>query len=106
MHNLVNKVILILVLLCIFLSLTSNASDDVKVIQLIEDAKVAQKKAASVDGEWRDVAEILEKAEQAINSGDLDKAKELAELAKFQSELGYQQAVDQKGNVEHPSILR
>lgn len=97
---------LVFALLFIVFSLTSNADEDKKIIQLIESAKIAQKKAASVDGEWRDVAVLLEQAEQAVNSGDLDNAKKLAELAKFQSELGYQQAVDQKGNVEHPSILR
>ncbi len=100
------KNILVLTYFCIVFSLASYANEDEEINQLIEAAKVAQQKAAAVDGEWRDVNEMLELAEKAAISGDLEKAKELAELAKLQSELGYQQAVEQKGNVEHPSILR
>ena len=106
MYSLFRKIILVLVFYCIVFSLTSYADENDKVNQLIEAAKTAQQQAASVGGEWRDVGKMLEQAEHAANSGNLEKAKQLAELVKLQSELGYQQAVEQKGNVKHPSILR
>ncbi len=59
-------------------------------------AKAAQKKAAAVGGEWRDVGKFLKQAEQAAEAGDYAKAIKLANKAKFQGEMGYQQALSQK----------
>ncbi len=58
-------------------------------------AKEAQKKADSVGGEWRDVAKFLSQAELAAESGDYAKAIKLANMAKFQCEAGYKQAISQ-----------
>lgn len=59
-------------------------------------AKAAQKKAASVDGEWRDVEKLIKKAELAAEKGDIGTAVKLAEQARFESEVGYKQAIAQK----------
>lgn len=67
-------------------------------------------KAASVGGEWRDARwtkskavkcgddkmSILAAAECEAEAGNYDKAVKLAEKAKMQGELGYQQAMDYK----------
>ncbi len=65
--------------------------------QVLAAAKAARKKAASVDGEWRDIGKILKKAEGAAKKGDYEKAIKLAEYARFQGDMGYQQAISQKG---------
>ncbi len=59
-------------------------------------AKAAQKKAASVDGEWRDTASIIKKSEDAAKKGDFVKATKLANQAKLQGEMGYKQTIDQE----------
>ncbi len=62
----------------------------------IADAQVAVKKAASVDGEWRDSGKFVKEAEAAAAAGDQEKAIKLATKAKKQGEMGYKQAVSQK----------
>ena len=59
-------------------------------------AKLTQKKAASVDGEWRDTANIMKKSEEAATKGDFAKATRLANQAKIQGEMVYRQTIDQK----------
>lgn len=59
-------------------------------------ARAALEKAAEVDGEWRDVDKLLQKAELAAEKGDLGTAIKLANTAQFQSDTGYKQAVSQK----------
>lgn len=61
----------------------------------IAAAKEAQKKAASIGGEWRDIGKFLKKAEEAAKGGDTKKALKLAKKAKFQAEAGYKQAEHQ-----------
>ena len=64
--------------------------------QAIKDATAAADKAASVGGEWRDTRKIIEKAQDAAESGDSAAAVKLANKAKAQAELGYAQAMSQK----------
>lgn len=85
---------------------TKSVAEDPAFVKLLGEAKVAQKKANSVGGEWRDVGKFLTDAEKAADGGDLDKAMKLAQKAKSQSEIGYEQAVKQKGKVEYPSFLK
>ncbi|WP_455203418.1 hypothetical protein [Kaarinaea lacus] len=75
-------------------SASGGASD---VEKLIKDAEASIKKAASVGGEWRDTnSQLLKKAKAALSKGDVETAAKMAEAAKFEGEMGYQQAVDQK----------
>ena len=62
----------------------------------LAEAKAAQKKAASVGGEWRDIGKFLKQADLEAGAGNYDKAIKLVNKAKFQAEAGYQQALDQK----------
>ena len=71
---------------------------------VIQQAKQAQKKAISVQGEWRDVGKLIRQAEKALTSGDNDKAMTLASQAKHQADLGYQQA--QKPADVNPQFLQ
>ena len=43
----------------------------VKAQQMIDDADKARKKAASVDGEWRDTGQIIKQAQAALKKGCL-----------------------------------
>lgn len=67
-------------------------------------AKAEQKKAAAVGGEWRDTGKVLKKAEEAAAAGDYAKATNLADRARFESEMGQQQAAEQV-NVGNPGYL-
>ncbi len=63
----------------------------------IQAAEQATDRAASVGFEWRDTRKkLLDKAAEALKAGEYDKAVELANQAKFQSEMAYQQYLDQK----------
>ncbi len=61
------------------------------------EAEALQKKANSVGGEWRDVGKFMKEAKAAAKEGNFDKASKLLAKAKFQSEAGYKQAMEQKG---------
>ncbi|NOX75414.1 MAG: SoxXA-binding protein [Gammaproteobacteria bacterium] len=63
----------------------------------ITAAEAALKKARSVEGEWRDAKKkLVKKAKSAASKGDYKTAITLANKAKFQGEMGYQQAMEQK----------
>ncbi len=63
----------------------------------IEAAEAALNKARSVDGEWRDARKVyLKKAKAAAHKADYKTAIKLANIAKFQGEMGYEQAIEQK----------
>lgn len=68
-------------------------------------AEAARKKAASVEGEWRDVRKMISQARVAIWKDNLELAMELARKAQEQAELGYAQAVRQ-AEVSMPSYLQ
>ncbi len=73
------------------------ARDSAAAQSAIAAAEDALNKARSVDGEWRDSRKkILKKAKAAASKGDFKKAIELANLAKFQGDMGYKQAMEQK----------
>ena len=59
-------------------------------------AKAAQKKAASVGGEWRDVGSFIKDAEKAAEGGDYQTALKMVKRARSQSEIGYEQEMEQK----------
>ena len=63
----------------------------------IAAAEAALDKARSVDGEWRDAKKVMvKKAKAAASKGEYEKAIKLANMAKFQGEMGYKQAMEQK----------
>lgn len=70
----------------------------------IADAEEARKKAASVKGEWRDTKKMIKEAEELVKSGEFDEAIKKANKAKRQGELGYEQALSQKG-ADFPSYV-
>ena len=70
----------------------------------VEKADASRKKAASAGSEWRDTGKMIKQAKAAAKKGDYKKGLELANTAYRQGELGYQQAIDQKG-VGFPSYM-
>ncbi|MCW8881292.1 MAG: SoxXA-binding protein [Sedimenticola sp.] len=77
----------------------------VKAADAITKAEAARKKAASVDGEWRDTGKFIKKAEEAAKAGDYEKALKLAKKAEDEGELGYEQQVSQR-ELKMPSYLK
>ncbi len=76
------------------------------VAKMIEEADAKRKKAASVNGEWRDTGKMLKGAKKALDAGDLKEAAKLAKKAGMQGELGHDQAVAQQGPFKAPSYLK
>lgn len=64
--------------------------------KMISDAGASIKKAGSAGGAWRDSSKTLKKAKAALAKGDTATAEKLAKRAKFEGEMGYQQAQEQK----------
>ena len=63
----------------------------------IAAAEASLKKAKDAHGEWRDTdKKMLHKAKDAASKGDYATALKLANKAKFEGDMGYQQAMDQK----------
>lgn len=62
----------------------------------IAAAEDARKKASSVDGEWRDTGKLIEQATKLLDTKEYAKAVAIADKAKRQGELGYEQAISQK----------
>ncbi len=70
----------------------------------ISAAVVAREQAASVEGEWRDTAELIMKAKAALSIGDYVMAMSLAKEAQTHSNLGYSQAMSQR-EIKIPSYF-
>lgn len=62
----------------------------------IKAADASLKKAASVEGEWRDAPKMLKKAKAAASKGDYEAAIKEAKAVQFQGDMGYEQAMAQK----------
>lgn len=73
--------------------------------QAIAAAEAARQKAASVKGEWRDTAQFIKDAENLMNSGEYAQAITLAQQAQRQGELGYAQALRERG-ADFPSYVK
>jgi len=85
----------------------AKASDPkaAEAVKVIDNAEKARKRAASVDGEWRDTGKFIKKAKALSKEGKYDAAIKLAKKAKREGELGYEQAVSQK-ELRIPSYLK
>jgi len=77
---------------------TSDGSADANSVKMaIKAAEDSIKKAKSAGGEWRDSkSKFIKKAKAASAKGDFKTAMKLAKQAKFQGEMGLQQAMEQK----------
>lgn len=83
----------------------AHANDQTAYDAALAAAKQAQKRASDVGGEWRDIGKTLNKAEKLAGSGDFAAAIKLTRKAEFQSKMGYEQAISQRG-VGTPAYMR
>ncbi len=84
---------------------TESSGDNAAAEAAIAAAESARKKAASIDGEWRDTGKMIKKAQAALKAGDSAKAIKLAKKAEKQGKLGYEQAQAQQ-TLKMPSYLK
>lgn len=70
---------------------TASMSEADKVEAAIAAAEKARKEAAAVDYEWRDTADYIAAAREAMKKGNLDRAMHYASVAETQSELAVKQ---------------
>ena len=75
------------------------AADQADFDKAYEAAVAAQQKAASVSGEWRDTAKMLQQAQKMAGEGDFEGAVKLAQQAEHQGQRGYEQMTSQAGKV-------
>ena len=87
------------------LSSMVSATDSTQAQKAIAAAEQAQKKAAAVNGEWRDTGKIIKQAKTANSKGEYDQAIKLASKAARQGHLGYEQAYSQR-DLHIPSYLK
>lgn len=80
-------------------SASALAADQAGFDEAYEAAVAAQQKAASVSGEWRDIAKMLEEAKKKAEEGDFEGAIKLAKQAEHQGHRGHEQMTSQAGNV-------
>lgn len=85
----------LLITLLASLVMSANVALAESAKDIIASAETAQKKAASVGGEWRDVGKFIKAAKTALKNGDKKKATKLAKKALQQSKDGYSQAMRQ-----------
>jgi len=84
---------------------SEKSGDNAAAEAAIAAAESARKKAASIDGEWRDTGKMIKKAQAALKAGDSAKAIKLAKKAENQGKLGYEQAHAQQ-TLKMPSYLK
>ena len=80
-------------------STVALAADQAGFDEAYEAAVAAQQKAASVSGEWRDIAKMLKEAKKQAEEGDFEEAIKLAKQAEHQGHRGYEQMTSQAGDV-------
>ena len=100
---------LIIVTSCFILGFWSTsglAVDEKQVQQSVEMAKEAFDKAVAEQGGWMSTKKLISSAELSATKGDKDQAKQLADKARHEAELSYQQALNQKKDWSEPAYLK
>ncbi|MFZ0256157.1 MAG: hypothetical protein WAN46_11035 [Gammaproteobacteria bacterium] len=82
-----------------------QAAADPSAQEAIEEAEVLQQKADSLQGGWMTTDELIAKAEAALAQGDNAEALALANQAKKEAALAYQQAERQQREWAPPPYL-
>ncbi len=85
-------------------SANAGVTDASTAARAIEAAQTAQRAAARVNGEWRDIGKMIKAAKQAAADGNFDKAVSLAHGAEAQARLGKTQALEQ-ADAGNPAYL-
>jgi len=86
--------ILASLVLAVFISTIAVAADKASYERLLAESTAAHRAARDAGGEWRDIRTLIREARRAATSGNYARATELLEEAKFQSEMGLQQAIE------------
>ena len=81
-----------ILLLAAALSAPAWGADADEVAALIEKAEAARQRAAELEFEWRFTGKRIKEARKALESGNLDMAREKAERAMFEAERAIEQA--------------
>jgi hypothetical protein len=76
---------------------SASGGDAAAAKSAIADAEASLDKARGVEGEWRDAKKkMIKNAKAAASKGDFAEAIKQANKAKFEGEMGYKQAMEQK----------
>jgi hypothetical protein len=82
------------------------AADKAEVIKAIEAAKAEFDKAVAEQGGWVSSRKLIRSAELSAAKGNNEKALELAEQARREAQLSYQQAIKQNNQWSEPDYLK
>lgn len=98
--------ILVSFLMASLLSASAFAVDDKEVQKAVELAKQTFEKAVKEQGGWVSTKKLIKSAELSATKGEKDKALKMAEQARREAELSYQQALNQKNDWAEPGYLK
>ena len=93
-------------LVAALLSTSAFAVDDKEVQKNIEMAKKAYEQALKENGGWTSTKKLIKSAELSATKGEKDKALKMAEQARREAEISYQQALNQKKDWAEPGYLK
>lgn len=102
-HHLIKPFLIMMLVLGLVAGCASTPDDAASqeaAEQAIADAKATNEQAKQMGAEWRDTAEIIASAEEALAAGDFAKAIELANKAQKQAENAIAQAKAEKARLE------
>ena len=74
----------------------ADVSKDPKVAQAMAAAEAAIEKAKSVNNIWRDTEKFYSQAQEAAKKGEREKALSLAEKARQEGVMAYEQALSER----------
>lgn len=82
------------------------AADKAEVMKAIAAAKAEFDKAVAEQGGWVSSRKMIRSAELSVAKGNNEKALELAEQARREAQLSYQQAIKQNKQWSEPDYLQ
>ncbi len=82
----------------------SQGATKIQALDAIAAAEQARQRAAAIGGEWRDTGKLIKKAKQSLEAHLYTQAVELANQARLQGKLGYEQAMRQR-NAGFPQYM-
>ncbi|MGD8570242.1 MAG: SoxXA-binding protein [Gammaproteobacteria bacterium] len=100
------RLLLTVVLSSVLWSAGAWAADKAEVMKAIDAAKAEFDKAVAEQGGWVSSKKLIRSAELSATKGNNDKALELAEQARREAQLSYQQAVSQQKHWSEPQYLK
>ncbi len=94
----------IMLIFLLFMPGSGFASENAS--KILGEARNFYKQADELQGAWISTGKLIQRAEQAIKSGNREAALKMAKKARFEAKHSLEQARDQLTNWSEPSYLK